>query len=139
MTWLLKCFVILLQNHQPVSLSKYVQTQNFNSSPPIFPTRSHRVHLDLASAKTLTDRIHRFGSRPHRDGLANSLLPCCNYFVHTENCNWYHRDSSQTLCCLIASLWSHRVDAIGATETQFCPSHYTSLHPSCFSQCHRDS
>ena len=38
-----------------------------------FHIRSHRVHLDLATAKTLTNRIHRYGSRSHRDGLANSL------------------------------------------------------------------
>src|SRR3989337_3558010 len=74
MVFLLKCLVTVLLNPQPLSLSKYVQNLHSNSAPPKISIRSHRVHLDLATAKTLTNRIHRYGSRSHRDGLANSLL-----------------------------------------------------------------
>lgn len=73
MILLLKCLVTELLNPQPLSLSKDVQNPHSNSAPLKFPIRSHRVHLDLATAKTLTNRIHRYGSRSHRDGLANSL------------------------------------------------------------------
>ena len=66
---------------------------------------------------------------------------CClvAIILASPNCNWYHRDGLATLCCLIASLWSHRVAAIGATETWFFPSHSTLVHPSCFCRSHQDS
>ena len=92
MTQLLKFLVILLQNPQRLSLSKYVQTLNFNLDPPIFPTRSQRVLLDLATAKTLTNQIHRFGSWSHRD------WPC------------------QLSVALLQLFQPHRI-AIGTTET----------------------
>src|SRR3990170_3366659 len=128
MVFLLKCLVTLLQNPQPLSLSKYVQNLHSNSAPPKFSIRSYRVHLDLATAKTLTNWIHRYGSRSHRDGFP-------------------------TLCCLIASLRSYRVDAIGATETRFAltialrsiqvvpvgPTEIPNFHIFYIVRCHRDS
>jgi hypothetical protein len=101
MIYLLKCSMILLQNPQALPSSKYVQTLHSNSAPPKFPIRSHRAHLDLATARpsqigstdmdlgptemalpTLCYLLQLF--RSHRElqsvpprWLANSLLPYC--------------------------------------------------------------
>ena len=152
MIYLLKCLVTLLQNPQPLSPSKYVQNLHSNLAPLKIPIRSHRVHLDLATAKTLTNRIHRYGSRSHRDGLANSLQSFAITSVPPRFANRSHRDGLPTLCCLIASLRSHRVDAIGATETRFAltiaqlsirvvpvsPTEISNVHIFYTVWCHRD-
>ena len=63
-----------------------------------------------------------------------------------------HRDGLPTLCCLIASFWSNRVDAIGATEMRFAlaialrsirvvpigPTKIPNFHIFYTGRCHRD-
>ena len=63
----------------------------------------------------------------------------CIHFGFTMFANRSHRDGLPSLCCLIASLRSYRVDAIGATEMRIALSHCTSVHPSCLYRSHRDS
>ena len=137
MILLLKCLVILLQNPQPLFLSKYVQNLNSNSAPPIFPTRSHRVHLHLATVKNLTIWFHRYGTRSHRDGPTNSLLPVAIILVSRKCAIDPTEFAWPTLYLLFAEIgltefkqsvsprWgfalalahrSHRVDLVGPTK-----------------------
>ena len=131
MIFLLKCLMILLQNPQPLSPSKYVQTLNSNSATLIFPNRSHRVHLNLATTKTLTIRIHRYGSRSHRDGLASSLLLVAIMSVPPRIASvsprWLDRFS--------VAFFLH----FGPTEMRFALSPCTLVPPSCSHQSHQDS
>ena len=152
MVFLLKCLVTVLQNPQPLSPSKYVQNLHSNSASPKFSIQSHRVHLDLATAKTLTNRIHRYGSQSHRHGLANSLWLLAITLVPPSLANRSHRDGLPTLCCLIVSLRSYRVDAIGATGMRFAlaialwsirvvpvgPTEIPNVHIFYTVRCHRD-
>jgi hypothetical protein len=66
-------------------------------------------------------------------------VACCNYFGLTEIVIGHTELARHLLCCLIASLRSHRVDAIGATELMFALSPITLVPPSCSSRSHRGS
>ena len=139
MVFLLKCLVTVLLNPQPLSLPKYVLNLKSNSAPPKFPIRPHRVHPRLSHCQNPNK------SDPPKWISVPPRWPCqlfvivCIYFGLTEFANWSHRDGLPTLCCLIASLRSYRVDAIGATEMRIALSHCTSVHPSCSYRSHRDS
>ena len=138
MVYFLKCLVILLQSPQPLSHSKYVKIRNSNLAPPIHPIWSHRVHMTQPLPETLTVWSHRYGSRSHRDGRQRAVT-CCTLSVPPSQCNRSHRVGLTSALLLIASLRSHRVDAIGATELMFAQSPSTSVTLSCSSRSHRDS
>src|SRR3989337_2470547 len=74
MVFLLKCLVTLLQNPQPLSPFKYIQNTTFQLGPTEISYPEPPSSFGLSHCQTLTNRIHRYGSRSHRDGLANSLL-----------------------------------------------------------------
>ena len=66
-------------------------------------------------------------------------VACCNYFGLIEIAIGHTELAWHLLYCLIASLRSHRVDAIGATEMMFALSPSTLVPPSCSGRFHRDS
>ena len=137
MVFLLKC--LALQNPQPISPSKYVQNLHSNSAPPIhsYPEPPSSFGLSHCQNPNKSDPPIWILVPPRWP--CQLSVTCCNYFGPTENCNRYHRDGLPTLCCLIASLRSYRVDAIGAIEMRIALSHCTSVHPSCSYRSHRDS
>ena len=150
---LLKCLVILLQNPQPLSLSKYVK----NPTNQLGPTESY--------LSGLTEFIWRLPQlNPNKlDPLIWILVSprrpcqlsviCCNYFGLTEFCNRCHQDGLPTFCCLIASHRSYGDDAIGAIETRlslplhigrsemfpFGPTETSNIHIFYTGRCHRES
>ena len=75
MACLLKVLSDMLQSPQPLShihicpkpKVKLGPTETFYPAPP--------SSVDIATAKTLINSVSPMGSRSHRDGLANSLLP----------------------------------------------------------------
>ena len=91
MVYLLKCLVILLQNSQPLSPSKYVQTIIPNLAPLIYPSQSHRVHIDIATARNHNGLVTpKQISVPPRWPCQHSMT-CCIHFGVTEMFNQSHR------------------------------------------------
>ena len=116
MIFLLKCLVTVFLYPQPLSLPKYVLNPKSNSAPPIFPIRPHRVDPRLSHCQTLTNRIHRNGSRSHRDGLANSLQSFALTSVSPSLQIGHTEMALPTLCNRLHLLRSHQVLQIGLTE-----------------------
>ena len=163
MIFLLKCLVTVFLYPQPLSLPKYVLNPKSNSASPIFPIRTHRVDPRHSHCQTQTNRIHRNGSRSHRDGLANSLysfvltsvspslqighteMACqlsvfvCTHFGLTEFCK------SVTPRWLVNSLLPYCFTSVlpslcnRSHRDLDCLSHCTSVHPRCSYRSHRDS
>jgi hypothetical protein len=115
----------------PKSKLQLGPTDSFYPEPP--------SSFDIATARNPNSSVSPIRiSFPPRWPCQLSVT-CCNYFGLTEICNRSHQDGLPILYCLIASLRSHRVDAIGATETRFALRPSTSVPPSCSSRSHRDS
>ena len=69
------CLVICSKTLNYFSISTYDLNPKPNSVLPILPIRSHRVSLVISHCQTLIILVSPMGSRSHRDGLGNSLLP----------------------------------------------------------------
>ena len=108
-----------------------------NSVLPILSIRRHRVSLVISHCQTLISSVSPMGSRSHRDGLANSLLPIAIFSVPPRYAIGPTEFAWPTLCLLFAengltefkqsvsprwgfalalAHWSHRVDHVGSTE-----------------------
>ena len=95
--------------------------------------------FDIATARN----PNQFG---RTDGISVSprwpfflTVTCFTISVSPSLCNRSHRVGLTDTLLLVASLRSHRVDAIGATELMFALSPSTSVPPSCSSWSHQDS
>ena len=139
MVYLLKCLVVLLQNPQLVSPSKYVHTLISKLGPTGSFYLEPPSSFDIATARDPNGLVTPIRiSVPPRWPCQRSVT-CCIYFGLTElmqsvSPSWLDRFSI-TYCFTS----SHRVDAIGATEMMFALSPSTSVPPSCSSRSHRDS
>ena len=77
------------------------------------------------------------GSRSHRDGLANSLLPIAIISVSPRYAIGPTEFAWPTLCFAYYQNRSHRVCVIGQTELRFYPNPSTSVPPSWSYRSHR--
>ena len=122
MIFLLKCLLILLQNPEPLFLSKSVQNPTFQLDPTKIslsrPTefiwtlpQPNPNKLDPPIWISVSPRWPCQLSRTH-----------CKYFGPTEFCDWCHGDGFPTFCYLLHLFQSHRYDAISTTEARFCPT-----------------
>jgi hypothetical protein len=139
MAWLLKCLVILLQIPSTTFSIQICQnpkvqlgpTDSFYPAPP--------SSYDIATARNSNSSVSLIRILVSPRWPCQLSVICCNYFGLIEIAIGLTEMAWPTLCCLIASLWSHWVDAIGATETRFSLSPSTSVPPSCSSWSHWDS
>ena len=125
--------MILLQKHS-FTFPKHIYPKP-NSS-----FRSHRVYIfratemiiSTAISQTLTNQIHRYGSRYHRDGLANSLSSVPIILAPLSSCNQCHRDGLPTFCCLVAIILVPPRCCNRCHRNEVLPYHCTSVAPRCF-------
>ena len=130
MACLLKVLSDMLQSLQPLSYIYICPKPKVKLGPTKSSIRSHRVSSDISTAKTLINSVSPMGSRSHRDGLANSLLPIAiisvtpKYAIGLTECAW------PTLCFAYYPNRSKRVHVIGLTEITLCPKPSSSVPPS---------
>ena len=105
----------------PKPKAKIGHTDSFYPAPP-----SSDV---IATAKTLINSVSPMGSRSHRDGLANSLLPTAITSVSLRYAIGPTEFAWPTLCFAYYPNPSHRVWVIGQTEFWIYPDPSTSVPP----------
>src|SRR3954470_4626795 len=89
-----------------------ISTNDLNPKPnsvlPILSIQRHRVSLVISHCQTLANRLYRYGSRSHRDGIAISLFPFCNFSVSPKEQIGPTEIAMQTLCFPFVTFRSHR-------------------------------
>src|SRR3989337_1445555 len=114
MVFLLKVLSDIAPKSSATSFIQICPNPTFQLGPTEISYPEPPSSFGLSHCQTLTNWIHQYGSRSHRDGLANSLLLVAITSVPPRGCNRCHRD-------------------------EVCPKHCTSVHPRCSSRSHRDS
>ena len=133
------CLVICSKTLNYFLTSTYDLNLKPKSVTLILPIRRHRVPLVISHCQTLISSVSPMGSRSHRDGLANSLLPIAIFSVPPRYAIGSTEFAWPNLSFTYYPNRSHRVWVIGQTEFWIYPNPSTSVPPSWSSQSHRKS
>ena len=139
MSLLLKCLMICSKILSYFPTSTYDLNPKPNSDLPILSIRRHWVSHVISLCQTLISSVSPMGSRSHRDGLANSLLPIAMILVLPSYAIGPTEFAWPTLCFTYYPNRSHRVWVIGQTEMRLYPNPSTSVPPSWSCRYHRNA